>query len=420
MGLALPALRSRNYRLFFAGQGISLIGTWMTQVSTVWLVYQLTNSAFILGLAGFMGQVASFLFAPFGGIIVDHRNRRTLLIMTQVLAMIQSLSLAGLTLTGIINIWLIFSLSFFQGLINVVDAPARQTFVKDIIERPDDLASAIALNSSLITGARLIGPAIAGLIIARVGAGYCFLIDGISYIAVIIGLVSMHFNPSCTQVSLSLKPLPSIKEGFIYAFEFLPIRLILLLLAMLSMMVMPYSTLMPIFAIDILHGNANTLGFLMAASGLGALTGAIYMITRKSIIGLDKIIAYAPVICGIGLIMFALSNVLWLSVMTIMLVGFGSILQIASSNIVIQTIIDDDKRGRVMSIFTMLFMGMTPFGSLLNGSLANYIGAPNTFMVNGMVCLFGAVLFARQLPTLKQLILPIYINKGIIIVPPLL
>jgi MFS family permease len=411
MPLTLPnALRSRNYRLFFFGQGISLIGTWMTQVSTVWLVYQLTNSALMLGVVGFIGQIASFLFGPFGGVIVDRWNRRTLLIITQVLAMIESLSLAGLALTGVINIELIISLSFLQGLINAVDAPARQTFVKDMIERPDDLPSAIALNSSLINGARLVGPAIAGVVIARMGTGYCFLIDGISYIAVIIGLLLMRFSHKIPQFTTSsMKPLQRIKEGFVYAFDFLPIRSILLLMVMFSLMVMPYSTLMPIFAIHILHGDAHTLGFLMAASGLGALAGGIYMITRNSVIGLGKVISYAPVICGIGLIIFALSKVLWLSVLMIMLVGLGSILQIASSNTVIQTIVDNDKRGRVMSIFTMSFLGMIPFGNLLDGILANYLGAPNTFIFNGIVCLLGAFLFAKQLPTLKRLARPIYV-----------
>ena len=322
MKLTLPALRSRNYRLFFSGQGISVIGTWMTQVSTVWLVYQLTNSPLMLGLTGFIGQIPSFVLTPFGGVIVERVNRRRLLVITQILAMIQSLTLAGLTLTGNINIWLILGLGFFQGLINAVDAPARNIFVKDIIERPDDLASAIALNSSLITGARLIGPAIAGVIIARVGAGYCFLIDGISYIAVIAGLLLMHFQPF-HPVTTSIKPLQQIKEGFIYAFNFLPIRSILLLMMTFSLMAMPYATLVPVFATKVLRGDAHTLGFLMAASGVGSLTGAVYLATRKTVIGLGKIIAYAPAISGIGLILFGLSRSFWFSMVSVVFVGLG-------------------------------------------------------------------------------------------------
>ncbi|MBR8830239.1 MAG: Enterobactin exporter EntS [Chroococcopsis gigantea SAG 12.99] len=417
MRFNLPALRSRNYRLFFAGQGISLIGTWMTQVSTVWLVYQLTHSALILGIVGFISQIASFVFAPFGGVIVDRTHRRTLLIITQALAMAQSLTLAALTLTGAVNIWLIVALSFWQGLITALDAPARQTFVKDMIERSDDLPSAIALNSSLINGARLVGPAIAGIVIARIGAGYCFLIDGISYIAVIAGLLLMRFNKELPIVKGAMNPLGRIKEGFIYAYEFLPIRSILLLMVMFSLMVMPYSTLMPVFAIKILHGDSNTLGMLMAASGIGALSGGIYMISRRTVVGLGKVIAFAPMVSGTGLIAFSLSQALWLSMLTITLVGFGSIIQIASSNTLIQTIVEDDKRGRVMSIYTMSFLGMVPFGNLWSGFLADSIGAANTFTINGIVCLIGAFLFARQLPALRRIVRPIYREKGIVSIP---
>jgi MFS family permease len=413
MKLTLPALKSRNYRLFFAGQGISLVGTWMTQVSTVWLVYQLTNSAFMLGLIGFVGQIPSFFLAPFGGLIADRYNRRCLLVVTQGLAMAQSLTLAILTLTESIDIRLLLGLGAVQGLINVVDAPVRQTFVKDIIERPDDLASAIALNSSLINGTRLIGPAIAGLVIARIGAGYCFLVDGLSYIAVITGLLLMHLQPQ-PQVSNAMKPFQRIREGFNYAFQSLPIRSILLMISVFSLAAMSYSTLMPIFAIQVLHGDAHTLGLLLAASGVGALLGGVYMSTRLSVLGLGKVIATAPIICGVGLIGFALSRTLWLSVPALMLVGLGSILQISASNTILQTIVEDDKRGRVMSLYTMSFLGMAPFGSLLAGSLANAIGAPSTFVIGGSICIIVAILFAKQLPILRHLVRPIYIKKGIL------
>ncbi len=416
MKLTIPALRSRNYRLFLVGQGISLIGTWMTQLSTVWLVYQLTNSAWMLGFVGFIGQIPSFIFAPIGGLVADRYNRHHLMLLTQILAMIQSLTLAALVLTDTVNIGLLLVLGFAQGLINVVDAPVRQVFVNDMIERPEDLASAIALNSSLVNGARLIGPAIAGIIIARVGAGYCFLIDGLSYIAVIAGLLSMHLKPQAVIVVV-MNPLERLQAGFNYAFQSLPIRAILLLMALFSLMAMSYSTLMPVFAIQELQGDAHTLGFLLASSGIGALFGGVYMSTRPSVVGLGRVIAVAPILCGVGMIGFALSRTLWLSVPLLMLVGLGSILQIAASNTVLQTITEVDQRGRVMSLFTMSFLGMAPFGSLLAGGLASAIGAPNTFIVNGSICIVGALLFAKQLPRLRPLVRPIYVEKGIL--PPL-
>ena len=411
----IPALRSRNYRLFFSGQGISLIGTWMTQLATIWLVYKLTNSAFMLGLTGFVGQIPSFVLAPFGGVIVDRWDHRKLLVLTQTLAMAQSLALAALALSGHINIWLVLALGFFQGLINSVDAPARQTFVRELVERPEDLSSAIALNSSLVTGARLIGPAIAGIVIARIGEGYCFLIDGLSYVAVITGLLAMRLAKRKRTVETA-NVLRRIQAGFSYAFGFPPIRAILLLMATFSLMVMPYTTIVPIFATKILHGDAHTLGFLMAGSGLGALLGAVHMSTRKTVLGLGRVIAYSPLICGVGLVSFALARSLWLSLPAIALIGLGSVLQISASNTILQTIVDNDKRGRVMSLYTMAFLGMTPFGSLILGSLASRIGAPDTLMLASIFCVIGSAVFAKQLPALRELVRPIYIREGIL--PP--
>ena len=408
-----PALSSRNYRLFFAGQGISLIGTWMTQLATVWLVYKLTNSALLLGVVGFTSQIPSFILSPLGGVLVDRWNTHRILVITQILAMIQSLALAVLALTGIINIWHIILLSLFQGFINAFDAPARQTFVKEMVEKPSDLASAIALNSSLFNGGRLIGPAIAGVIIARVGSAYCFLIDGLSYIAVIAALLAMRLKPKKIAV-VTGNPLERIKEGFVYAFGFPPIRSILLLIALFSLTSMPYVTLVPVFATEILHGDAHTLGFLMAGSGVGALAGGIYLSTRQTVVGLGKVIAFAPALCGIGIIGFALSRVLWFSLLMTLLIGLGSILFISSSNTVIQTIVEDDKRGRVMSLFTMAFLGVVPFGNLLAGSLAERIGAPNTLIIGGSFCILGSFLFAKQLPTLRRLVRPIYTKMGVI------
>ncbi|MDF2386502.1 MFS transporter [Nostoc ellipsosporum NOK] len=411
--LVLPALKSKNYRLFFAGQGISLIGTWMTQLATIWLVYSLTNSALMLGLVGFTSQIPSFFLAPFGGVFVDRFSRYRTLIATQIMAMFQSLALAVLALTGVIQVWHIIALSLLQGFINALYAPARQAFVPELVERREDLANAIAINSTMINGARLIGPAIGGLLIARVGVAYCFLIDGLSYIAVIAGLLAMTIKPWKTPV-ITGNPLQQVREGFIYAFSFPPIRSLLLLSALVSLMGLQNTILVPIFAEDILKGGAETLGFLMAASGVGALSGGIYLATRRTILGIGKLIALAPAILGIGLIGFSLSRFLPLSLFTMLFVGLGTILQIASSNTFLQTIVEEDKRGRLMSLYTMSFLGMIPLGNLLGGALANRIGAANTLIIDGIACIIGSIIFSQQLPALRKMVIPIYEQKGIL------
>lgn len=412
--IQLPrALRSRNYRLFFAGQSISLIGNWMTRVAAVWLVYHLTQSAWMLGVVGFISQIPTLILLPFAGVFIDKWNRHRVIIVTQILATIQSLALAFLALTGIINIWQIVFLSFCQGAIDAFDAPARQAFLPEIVEKKEDLAQAIALNASMFNGARLIGPALAGLLIGTIGASYCFLIDGLSYIAVIAGLLAMQVPPRKIAVSNS-KPLQKLQEGFAYAFGFPPIRSILLLLSLVSLAGMSHTVLVPIFATQILKGGPETLGFLMAASGVGALGGAIYLSTRKSVVGIGKLIAISPAVMGFGLIGFALSRELWLSLIMMLFVGIGFILQFAAGNTFLQTIVEDDKRGRVMSIYTMAFFGVTPFGNLLAGGLANYIGAPHTVLIGGIICILGAAFFTRQLPALKHLVKPIYQKMGLI------
>ena len=409
----LPALRSRNYRLFFAGQGVSLIGTWMTQIATVWLVYNLTHSALMLGIVGFTSQIPSFILAPFGGVIVDRIDRHRILISTQVLAMVQSLTLAALALSGVVQIWHIIVLSFVQGLINAVDAPARQAFAVELVEQREDLANAIAINSTMFNGARLIGPAIGGLVIARVGEAYCFLIDGFSYIAVIIALLAMRFKPKTRSIATS-DPWQDVKDGIHYAFMSLPIRSIFILSALVSLMGMQYTVLVPIFADKILGGNVQTLGFLMAASGVGALFGGIYLISRQTVIGLGKLVIIGPISLGIGLIIFALSRFLPLSLGAMFLIGLGTILQIAAGNTIVQTIVDDDKRGRVMSLYIMSFLGVTPFASLLGGTLATHIGATITLLIAGVSCILGALFFIRQFPELRTIVRKIYEQKGII------
>jgi len=407
------SFESRNFQLFFFGQGISLIGTWITQVATIWLVYRLTHSVLLLGLVGFASQFPSFFMSPFAGLFVDRYNRHRILIITQVLSMVQSLALAALALTGKADIFTIIILSIFQGLVNAFDVPARQSFVMEMVEKKEHLGNAIALNSSLFNGARLIGPAIAGLLLAAVGEGICFLIDGVSYIAVIYSLLAMHLKPRKIYPT-NTRPLQQLKDGFVYAFGFPPIRSILLLLALVSFAAMPYTILVPVFVTDILKGNSQTLGFLMAGSGLGAFAGAIYLSSRQTVRGLGKIIALAPALLGIGLIAFSLSRNFWISFLIMPIIGCGMILQVASSNTFLQTIVEDDKRGRVMSLFTMSFMGTVPLGNLAGGTLANYIGAPNTLILGGICCIAGSFVFYKQLPTLKPFIVPIYTNLGII------
>jgi MFS family permease len=410
--LVLPALQYRNYRLFFGGQGISLIGTWMQRIAMWWLVYRLTNSPFLLGVVGFTGQIPIFLLTPFAGVLADRMNRQRVLVVTQTLAMIQALILALLVLAGAIAVWHIISLSIFLGLIDAFDMPVRQSFMVEIVQTKD-LGNAIALNSSIVNSAQLLGPSIAGILIAAMGEGVCFLLNAISYLFVIVSLLAMKITLKKMETQ-NTHVLQGIREGFSYAFGFMPIRSILLLLALVSLIGMPFRVVMPIFAKDILHGGPYTLGFLMGSSGLGALGGSIYLASRKSILGLEKWIALAASVFGIGLIAFSLSRVFWLSLFLILLTSFGMMVQFASSNTVLQTIVDEDKRGRVMSFYAMALRGMAPFGSLLAGGLAGKIGAPNTLMIGGVSCFLGALVFARKLPLLREMVRPIYVRMGIV------
>jgi len=409
------ALSHRNYKLFFSGQGISMIGTWMTRVATSWLVYKLTGSAFLLGAVGFAGQIPSFVLAPFAGVFVDRWNRHRLLVVTQVLAMLQSAGLAILTLTGTIQIWHVIALAIFQGLINAFDMPARQSFVVQMVEDRADLPNAIALNSTLVNGARLIGPSVAGVVIALVGEGWCFTIDAVSYLAVIGSLLAMTVTPAeIVKVAKGSNVLHQLREGWDYVRGNPAISKILLLLAFVAMVGFPYTVLMPIFANEILHGGPYTLGFLMAATGTGAVTGALTLAARKTVLGLGRFIPLAAGTFGAGLVAFSFSRWIWLSLILMFITGIGFMVQMAVSNTLIQTIVDEDKRGRVMSFYTMAFIGTAPFGSLLAGSVAEKIGAPNTLLIGGLGCVIGALWFQRALPRLRQFVRPIYIEKGIL------
>jgi len=407
------SLRYRNYRLFFMGQSISLVGTWMQRIALPWLVYSITDSAFLLGLVGFASQIPTFLLAPFAGVLIDRWNRYTILIVTQILAMIQSFILAFLFFNNSIEVWHIVVLSIFLGCINAFDMPARQSFTVDLIENREDLGNAIALNSSMFNAARLLGPSLAGILIALTGEGICFLVNGISYIFVLAFLFMMKIKRDEVKVQHT-HVLHGIKEGFNYTFGFKPISYIILLLALVSLVGMPYTVLIPVFAKNILHGGPHTFGFLMGASGIGALSAAIYMASRKSVLGLGKVVPIFAAFFGLGLILFSLSHFFILSMILMAVTGFGMIMQMTSSNTILQTVVDDDKRGRVMSFYTMAFMGTAPFGSLMAGASANYIGAPNTLIIGGICCIIGALFFARKLPELKKMVRPVYIRLGII------
>lgn len=406
------SLRYRNFRLFFGGQSISLIGTWIQRIAMPWLVYDLTNSVVLLGIVGFAGQIPTFLLASYAGVIVDRKNRYRILIATQVLAMIQALTLAALVFSGSIQVWHILLLSVMLGLINAFDMPARQSFMVEMVEKKENLGNAIALNSTMVNGARLLGPSIAGVLIAITGEGMCFLINGLSYLVVIASLFSMKIVPK-ERKAKTTKIIHELKEGFQYTFGFKPVRFIILLLALVSLMGMPYSVLMPVYAKEILQGNSNTFGFLMGASGLGALSSALYLASRRNAYGLERVIPFSAVVFGTGLILLAFSRVFWLAMLVMILTGSGMMLVMASSNTVIQTVIDDSKRGRVMSFYAMAFMGTAPFGSLLAGALAKVIGTPMTLAIGGFSCIVGATFYFRKMPEMQKQIQPVYKTLGI-------
>ncbi len=410
----LRALGYRNYRLFFGGQVISLVGTWITTTATNWLVYRLTGSALALGSIAFASQFPAFLLGPFAGILVDRVDRHRLLVVTQTISMVQSFALAALVLSGRITIAWIVALSIVQGLVNAFDMPGRQAFLLTMIESKEDLGNAIALNSSMVNLARLAGPSIAGVIIAATSEGWCFFLDGVSYIAVIVALLKMRIAPPAALPRSQGSAWHQLTEGFRYALGFHPIRSIILLLAVVSLVGVPYSVLMPVFATTVFHGGPHTLGILMTSSGCGALAGALWLAGRRSVIGLGRVIVLASAMFGAGLIAFSFTRVLWLAIPFLVLTGFGFMVQMASSNTVIQTIVDDEKRGRVMSFYMMAFLGTAPFGSLIAGSLSSRIGAGRTLFVGGTCCILGALWFANALPEIRRAVRPIYVRLGIL------
>jgi MFS family permease len=418
--LLLRALHSRNYRLFFAGQLVSLVGTWMTRVAMSWLVYRLTDSPFLLGLSSFASQIPILFLTPIAGVWVDRRDRHRTLVVTQTLSMLQSFALAALALAHVITIAEVLLLALAQGAINSFDMPARQSFVVEMVEQREDLGNAIALNSSMVNAARLVGPAAAGMLIAAVGEGYCFLLDGISYLAVIGSLLAMRRTPAAARPA-ARNLVHELKEGWRYVAGSRAIRPVLLFLTLVSVVGMPYTVLMPIFASTVLGGGPHTLGFLMAAAGLGALAGAVTLAMRRSVLGLGRIIVWSAGLFGLGLIGLGTSRLLPLSLAAVAAAGFGMMRHMASSNTILQTIVDEDKRGRVMAYYSMAFQGLAPFGSLAAGAIAGRVGAPVTIVCGGILCMAGAVWFATSLPGIRREIRPIYRELGILpkAAPPL-
>ncbi len=407
------SLRSRNYRLYFIGQCISLIGTWMQQVAMSWLIYRLTGSVLLLGTVAFINQIPSFLISPFAGVLTDRFERRRIMLFTQVLCMIEAFFLAILVLTGLIQVWHIMAFSLFVGMVNAFDAPTRQSMVVELVDRKEDLSNAIALNSAIFNGARLIGPSVAGILIALVGEGYCFLINAVSYIAVIGALLMMQM-PKHHKKEKQEKILAGFAEGFRYCYHYLPIRVLLMMVALLSLAGMPFIVLIPAFAKDVLGGDSHTQGFILSAIGAGALMAAMYLAARKSVLGLGKVVSIMGVVFGLGLVGVSLLRTHWMVFAMLVPTGFAMIASLASCNTLLQTLTDDDKRGRVMGFYAMALMGMAPFGSLLYGSVAEWIGVPYTLLAGGIICSVGALYFERWRPIVRRMARRVYVRKGII------
>lgn len=410
--MALRALRHRNLRLFFAGQGISLVGTWMQQVAMSWLVYRLTDSAFLLGVIGFSSQFPSLVMAPFAGALADRWSRYRMVVTTQTLAMIQAVVLAALVMGDAIAVWHLIVLAVVAGVINGVDIPARQALLVKLVDGQEDLPNAIALNSSMFNAARLVGPALGGVLIGVWGEGPVFVLNAMSFVGVLGALAMMRLPGGRGERAGPV--LRHIKDGFNYAFGFPPIRDLLLVLAGISLLGIPYVILFPVFARDILGGDASTLGLLTACSGAGALVGALHLASRDTVRGLGRVIARAAGFFGLTVIGFALSTNLVVSCVMLAIGGYGLMLTTASINTVLQTLVGEDMRGRVMSLYTMAFMGMMPLGSLVGGAVASRLGAPLAVALGGGGCLLLALWFRGRIPPLRELVLPVYEERGVL------
>ena len=392
------------------------MGNWMTRLATSWLVYRMTHSVLLLGVVSFSGQIVSLLLGPFAGVWVERLNRRKLLVWTQAFAAVQSLALAALTLAHVINLWEVIALTALQGVINAFDMPGRQSFLVHMVDDRSDLSNAIAINASMANTARLLGPAIAGVVIGALGEGWCFLLDGLSYFAVIASLQMMRIAlPNIHRSGASMWA--QMREGWDYVRTFRPIRTILMLFSLQSLVGYPYAVLLPVFAGQVLHGDAYTLGWLTAASGVGALVSGVSLAMRKSVVGLTRMLQVAAAVLGGALILFGLSHTLWISLILMVFVGFGLTQNASVSNTIIQSLVPEDKRARAMSYYTMAFFGAAPFGSLLVGELGHRIGAPHTFVITGAFCIAGSVWFTLEMPKIRAIMHPIYEETGIMTMP---
>ncbi|WP_371379688.1 MFS transporter [Sporomusa aerivorans] len=405
--LLVRALRHRNYRLFFTGQTISMTGTWMQDIAINWLIYQLTGSPLMLGTVNFCSKIPGLLLGPLAGLVADRFNKHRIIIFTQCMSLLQALVMAMLVLSNRIEVWHVIALGTLLGCIQAFDLPARHAFIVDMVDNREDMNNAIALNSIIINAARLVGPSVAGILIAIVGEGVCFLLNAGSFIAVIAALRAMRIRAEPIEhheQSLGR----DLREGFTYAYKFLPIRYLLLLLWLICFLGMPYIVLMPIFADEVLGGGSYILGFLFSATGLGAICRAAFLATRPSVAGLENIIPAAAGVFGLALAVFSQNTAVWLALIIMFFAGIGMIMHSIATNTLLQTVVADDKRGRIMSIYSMAFQGMTPLGSLLAGFLAERIGAPATEVMFGFACVLGAVLFYNCLPKMKAHMSVIY------------
>lgn len=408
------AFQHRNFRLFFGGQSLSLIGTWITRVATSWLVYRLTGSELLLGVAGFAGQIPMLVVSPLAGVLVDRVDRRRLLLVTQAASLLQSAGLAALTLLGVITVPQIIGLQVIQGVINAFDTPARQAFVSEMIADPSHLPNAIALNSSMVNASRILGPSIAGALILLVGEGWCFTVDALSYVAVIASLLLMRVAPRAASGAVRLRILAELGHGWGYVARSVPIRTVLLLVAIMSFAGTPYAVLMPAIATRGLHGGPGTLGVLMATAGVGALAGGLYLASRASVLGLGRVITVAAITFGVGLVAFSFARTVWLACVPLVLVGGGFVLQLAGSNTILQTLVDEHLRGRIMAFYTMAFLGTVPLGSLAGGAIAEHFGPAITVRLCGVVCILAGVWFATRLPAIRDVVRPLYVARGIL------
>jgi MFS family permease len=409
---ALRSLHHRNFQLFIGGQLISLIGTWMQSVAQAWLVYRLTGSSLLLGAVGFASQIPVFLVAPIGGTITDRHNRHRLIVATQSASMILAFILAALTLSGRVQVWHIFVLAALLGVVNAFDIPARQAFLVEMVGK-ENLMNAIALNSSMFNGARIVGPAVAGIMVAAVGEGWCFFVNAVSYIAVLAGLLMMDVPGSPERPARTASALENIIEGFQYVRQTGPIRALLTLVGLVSLVGMPYAVLMPIFADQILHGGARGLGLLMGATGIGALAGALMLAAKQGLKGLGKWVAVSSIGFGASLILFAFSKWFWVSFAALLPVGFCMMVQMAACNTLIQSMVPDQLRGRVMAVYSMMFMGMAPFGAFFAGAIAEHLGAPTTVAIGGVACIAGSAVFASRLPGWRTEVRQLIIAQGL-------